>query len=85
MNLNTEQTCSYPGSPLHCSVTFTNERLNAGTIVTYTCDYGYELLGPSRRACNQNGTWTPEGIPFCGKCIFFCKFSGHFFQNFFFE
>ncbi|OTF69435.1 hypothetical protein BLA29_011645 [Euroglyphus maynei] len=61
------QTCSYPGSPAHASVTFTNERMIAGTIATYTCDNGYELLGPSRRLCHQNGTWTPLGIPFCVK------------------
>lgn len=33
------------------------------------CERGFELLGPARRVC-ENGQWTPEGIPFCGKCIF---------------
>lgn len=41
--------------------------IQTGTIATYTCDNGYELLGPARRSCNENGTWTPLGIPFCGK------------------
>ncbi|KAH9412532.1 C-type lectin (CTL) or carbohydrate-recognition domain (CRD) [Dermatophagoides pteronyssinus] len=65
------QTCNYPGSPAHASVTFTNERMVSGTIATYTCDNGYELLGPSRRLCHQNGTWTPLGIPFCDQDGYF--------------
>ena len=28
---------------------------------------GFELLGPARRVCGQEGTWTPQGIPFCGQ------------------
>lgn len=60
--------CGYPGSPAHASVILSTEKIAPGTIATYTCDNGYELLGPPRRACNTNGTWTPAGIPFCGKC-----------------
>jgi len=59
--------CGYPGSPAHASVSLTTDFIETGTIATYTCDNGYELLGPSRRTCNQNGTWTPVGIPFCGE------------------
>lgn len=62
--------CGYPGSPGHASVAFTSETIEAGTVATYTCDNGYELLGPPRRTCTENGTWVPQGIPFCGKfCI----------------
>lgn len=61
--------CGYPGSPAHASVAFTTETIETGTIATYTCDNGYELLGPPRRTCGENGTWTPQGIPFCGKYI----------------
>lgn len=64
------QRCSYPGSPAHASISFLNERLTPGTVASYTCDNGYELLGPSRRVCQQNGTWTPLGIPFCGENFF---------------
>lgn len=59
--------CGYPGSPAHASVAFTTEAIETGTIATYTCDNGYELLGPPRRTCAENGTWVPQGIPFCGK------------------
>ena len=32
---------------------------------------GFELLGPARRVCGTNGTWSPQGIPFCGEEAFF--------------
>ncbi|KAI1302311.1 Sushi, von Willebrand factor type A, EGF and pentraxin domain-containing protein 1 [Halotydeus destructor] len=57
--------CGYPGSPSHASVAFTTETIETGTVASYTCDNGYELLGPPRRTCADNGTWTPQGIPFC--------------------
>jgi hypothetical protein len=60
-------TCGYPGSPAHASVTFNTSHVVAGTAASYTCDNGYELLGPPRRICQANGTWAPIGIPFCGK------------------
>lgn len=60
-------TCGYPGSPAHASVTFNTSQVTVGTAASYTCDNGYELLGPPRRLCQANGTWSPVGIPFCGK------------------
>lgn len=65
----TVKTCGYPGSPAHATVTFNSETLEVGTTATYVCNNGYELLGPQRRLCNNNGTWTPVGVPFCGKCL----------------
>ena len=78
--------CGYPGAPAHSSVEFSNRGggtgpgggaqgdLGAGTIAEYNCDRGFELLGPARRVCGENGTWSPQGIPFCGKhCILFQK------------
>lgn len=62
-------TCGYPGSPAHASVTFNTSQVVVGTASSYTCDNGYELLGPPRRLCQANGTWSPIGIPFCGKWI----------------
>ncbi|KAK9877978.1 hypothetical protein WA026_020193 [Henosepilachna vigintioctopunctata] len=56
--------CRFPGAPAHSSVTFTKENLGPGAVATYSCERGFELLGPSRRVC-QNGEWLPEGIPFC--------------------
>ncbi|XP_072265555.1 fibulin-7 [Pyxicephalus adspersus] len=38
--------------------------------VHYTCDSGYQLVGPSTRLCQQNGTWTDDA-PYCkdiGQC-----------------
>ncbi|XP_056639770.1 uncharacterized protein LOC130447135 [Diorhabda sublineata] len=56
--------CSFPGAPAHSSIVFSDENLGPGTVATYSCERGFELLGPSRRVC-QNGLWVPEGIPFC--------------------
>lgn len=64
---NGAPTCGYPGSPAHASVTFNTSNVVTGTAASYTCDNGYELLGPPRRICQANGSWSPVGIPFCGK------------------
>lgn len=61
--------CTFPGAPAHSTVVFSDENLGPGTIATYTCERGFELLGPSRRICQNNSIWLPEGIPFCGKSI----------------
>ncbi|CAK1588396.1 unnamed protein product [Parnassius mnemosyne] len=58
-------TCRFPGAPAHSRVSFSNQNLTDGTIASYTCERGFELLGPARRLCGPNGRWTPEGIPFC--------------------
>lgn len=63
-----DKTCSFPGSPAHSVVVFTNESLVSGTVASYSCERGFELLGPSRRVCD-NGNWLPEGIPFCGEYL----------------
>ncbi|XP_008217342.2 uncharacterized protein LOC100121422 [Nasonia vitripennis] len=39
--------------------------LAVGTVATYACERGFELLGPARRQCQEDGTWSPEGVPFC--------------------
>ncbi|KAF6202356.1 hypothetical protein GE061_004754 [Apolygus lucorum] len=57
--------CRFPGAPAHSTVEFSDPSLNVGTVGTYLCEPGFELLGPSRRICTPQGTWTPEGIPFC--------------------
>jgi len=56
--------CRFPGAPAHSNVAFSDENLGPGSVATYTCERGFELLGPSRRTC-ENGVWLPEGIPFC--------------------
>ncbi|XP_055605181.1 uncharacterized protein LOC129753378 isoform X2 [Uranotaenia lowii] len=56
--------CRFPGAPAHSTVTFTDDTLGNGAVASYSCERGFELLGPSRRVCD-NGQWMPEGIPFC--------------------
>ncbi|XP_057333531.1 uncharacterized protein LOC130672805 isoform X1 [Microplitis mediator] len=72
--------CGYPGAPAHSTVRFTDNSddvldeedslikdtvFPTSTVATYTCERGFELLGPARRQCQADGTWTPEGVPFC--------------------
>ncbi|CAD6240155.1 GSCOCG00002529001-RA-CDS, partial [Cotesia congregata] len=72
--------CGYPGAPAHSTVRFTDNLddvldeedslikdtvFPTGTVATYACERGFELLGPARRQCQPDGTWTPEGVPFC--------------------
>ncbi|XP_017050805.1 uncharacterized protein LOC108094628 isoform X1 [Drosophila ficusphila] len=61
---NIDAGCSFPGSPAHSSVVFTSANLTQGTVASYSCERGFELLGPARRVCDK-GQWVPEGIPFC--------------------
>ncbi|XP_054730248.1 uncharacterized protein LOC129239012 isoform X1 [Anastrepha obliqua] len=61
---NTEPPCSFPGSPAHSTVVFSSANLTHGTVASYTCERGFELLGPARRVCDK-GAWVPDGIPFC--------------------
>ena len=67
--------CGFPGAPAHSTVQFTepgaSQTVSTGAIAEYTCDRGFELLGPARRVCGENGTWSPQGIPFCGKLSIF--------------
>ncbi|XP_021694259.1 uncharacterized protein LOC5564206 isoform X3 [Aedes aegypti] len=56
--------CSFPGAPAHSTVQFTDDALPNGAVASYSCERGFELLGPARRVCD-NGQWVPEGIPFC--------------------
>ncbi|KAA0198250.1 hypothetical protein HAZT_HAZT009361 [Hyalella azteca] len=58
--------CGFPGAPAHSTVTFSDDVVREGTVATYVCDRGFELLGPARKICINNGTWSPPGIPFCG-------------------
>jgi hypothetical protein len=58
--------CNFPGAPAHSTIQFTDDGLEHGTVASYSCERGFELLGPQRRVCD-NGQWLPEGIPFCGE------------------
>ena len=40
--------CGFPGAPAHSSVEFNTARVRPGTVARYSCDRGFELLGPAR-------------------------------------
>ena len=44
-----------------------------GSIAEYECDYNYRLIGPVRRICTENGTWSSSSpiceLVDCGKPI----------------
>ena len=39
---------------------------HVGAKATYSCDYGYKLVGPSKRWCQYNGYWSYDK-PECKK------------------
>ncbi|XP_074555287.1 sushi, von Willebrand factor type A, EGF and pentraxin domain-containing protein 1 [Halichoeres trimaculatus] len=39
---------------------------SCGDRVTFQCDDGYRLLGPSEAVCEKGGVWSP-GVPVCGR------------------
>ncbi|XP_036138275.1 uncharacterized protein LOC105839437 isoform X2 [Monomorium pharaonis] len=76
--------CGYPGAPAHSSVRFAirnidhiideedallnDTTLPEGTVATYSCERGFELLGPGQKTCKLDGDtymWDPDGVPFC--------------------
>ena len=42
-----------------------------GSIATYMCDFGFELLGDSQRECLENETWTGEEPSCFRECFVF--------------
>ena len=58
--------CSDPGTPLNGQRTAT--KFVAASIVTFTCDVGFQLRGASNIRCETNGQWssaTPTCEPGC--------------------
>lgn len=59
--------CESPGDILNGTISYINEdsaNTLVGDIITYSCDPGTELKGPSKRFCLRNGNWT-EYEPEC--------------------
>ena len=54
--------CSTPKQPNHGTVNYDGTGYNM--VVSYKCDEGYSLTGPSARVCQFNGNWSGEE-PFC--------------------
>ena len=55
-------TCDRLRDPANGEVTLSG--VTVGSIATYTCDYGYELVGLEFRACQNDGEWSGEA-PSC--------------------
>ncbi|XP_077497502.1 P-selectin-like [Amblyomma americanum] len=64
--------CPPPAVPLYATISFTNDDRSPGTVVTYTCDPGYELFGTATRSCSDQGRWV-GGIPYCAVNVAYGK------------
>ena len=62
--------CGDPGVPVHGYKT--GENYWAGQMVTFTCDTGYHLEGPTIRLCLEGGNWS-DVMPTCE-----CSYSNSF-------
>ncbi|KAG0728558.1 Protein lev-9 [Chionoecetes opilio] len=54
--------CEVPENPRHGKATFSSYFYNA--VVTYTCDYGYMIVGPETRRCGPDRQWSGT-MPSC--------------------
>ena len=43
-----------------------------GTVATYSCADGYELVGEENRTCLVGGTWTAAEPQCAGHCCYIC-------------
>ena len=55
--------CPMPSTPRNGRVAMTNENFYT-SIATYSCDFGFRMLGTSTRQCQPTGIWT-ETPPGC--------------------
>ncbi|EEC19133.1 hypothetical protein IscW_ISCW023271 [Ixodes scapularis] len=63
--LGASSSCDRAERPHNAGEFYSTSPFVNGTTVHYVCDPGYEILGPQRRTCHQNGSWIPLGLPFC--------------------
>ena len=63
--------CGDPGVPVHGYKT--GENYWAGQMVTFTCDTGYHLEGPTNRLCLEGGNWS-DVMPKC-ECFYSNSFT----------
>lgn len=54
--------CGNPGTPLHGKKWVGSTLL--GSVVKYTCNKHYELVGSKLRVCQSNGKWS-SSLPIC--------------------
>ena len=56
------------GEVLYSRDPSTSDSFMSGTVATYSCTDGYELVGEEKRTCLVDGTWT-GAEPYCvGMC-----------------
>ena len=44
----------------------TNNGTYVTSVATFTCNFGYELIGDTQRVCQPDGTWS-NMVPRCGR------------------
>ena len=63
--------CPSLSDPLNGGVTWTS--LSVGSIATYTCNSGFELVGNEMRTCQSDGVWSGEEPVCTGMLMLSCK------------
>ena len=51
-----ERSCGNPGTPTNGKKNSTNYKY--GSVISFSCDVGYNLVGSQTRTCQTNGKWT---------------------------
>ena len=59
--------CGQPGNPVNGQVDMSSETIFMST-ATYTCNSGYDLIGPISRTCGSDGVWSPAA-PTCERKV----------------
>ena len=61
---HTDIDCGDPGTPTNSQRSLSSTTYNS--VVTYTCDVGYTLLGSNSRTCQSDGQWSGS-VPQCNR------------------
>uniref|UniRef100_A0AC35UA78 Sushi, von Willebrand factor type A, EGF and pentraxin domain-containing protein 1 n=1 Tax=Rhabditophanes sp. KR3021 TaxID=114890 RepID=A0AC35UA78_9BILA len=56
--------CTSPGLSENAKVVFSSQTFTIGTFAFYSCEYGYKVVGESKRRCKDSGKWSHQ-IPTC--------------------
>ena len=64
--------CGHPGVPVHGKINSYVFSYNSS--VEYSCNPGYTIVGPKKRVCQANQTWTGS-LPRCMRKLFALTFT----------
>ena len=64
--------CGHPGVPVHGKINSYVFSYNSS--VEYSCNQGYTIVGPKKRVCQANQTWTGS-LPQCIRKLFALTFT----------